>query len=211
MSSRGAPTAPNGAASRPRRRAARARGSGDGCSRSAASRARRSPPSRPRRESRPRPSTPASATSARCSASSSRRPRAAATTSPVPEQPGPRAVAAGSDQREQLRLFAADISPAARARRPARRGAVDRRRAPIPSSRRCSRRSTTSASRTSRTFVQALAANGAAAASSRRPRPRRVWALASPELHQLLTRTRGWTRERYCELARRQPRALLLL
>ena len=28
---------------------------------------------------------------------------------PVPEQPGPRAVAASSDQREQLRLFAADV------------------------------------------------------------------------------------------------------
>ena len=38
-----------------------------------------------------------------------------------------------------------------------------------------------------------------------------VWALTSPELHQLLVRVRGWTRERYCAWLGDSLAALLLL
>ena len=117
--------------------------------------------------------------------------------SPVPEQAGPRAVAAAVDQHEQLRLFAADVSL-----RLARVGPLVE--------------VLSTASRTDpelaellakihderlanlRTFVHALTANG-----SLRLEPEAaldtVWALASPDLHRLLTRTRGWSREQYCE------------
>lgn len=115
--------------------------------------------------------------------------------SPVPQQQGPRAVVAATDQREQLRLFAADIS--LRLARAAPLVAV-----------------VTEASRTEpelagllaklhgerlenlRTFVDALAANGPLRLEPE-PALDAVWALASPDLHQLLTRSRGWTRERY--------------
>lgn len=115
---------------------------------------------------------------------------------PVPEQDGPRAIAASGDQREQLRLLAADIvlrlervgplldvlSSAARTD-----PELAELRARIHDGRLAGLRG----------FIDALAVNGPlrldldAATES-------VWALASPELHLLLTRTRGWTRERYC-------------
>ena len=208
MSSRAVPTARNAAASRPRRRAGACSPRLPSCSPSAASRAPRSPPSPRRRASRPRPSTRASATSARCSARSSGRPRGAATTRPVPEQAGP---ARDRGQQRSARAAApvrGRHRPAPRARRPAARGALDRPRAPIPSWPSCARRSTTAA-RGPRHFIDALAANGPlrldldAATES-------VWALASPELHQLLTRTRGWTRERYCAWLADSLTALLL-
>ncbi|MDP9260120.1 MAG: TetR/AcrR family transcriptional regulator [Actinomycetota bacterium] len=117
--------------------------------------------------------------------------------SPVPQQAGPRAVAAATDQREQLRLFAADISlrlervgPLVEVLSTAARSEPelaallarvhDERLANL------------------RTFVDALSAHGPL-----RLEPdaalETVWALASPDLHQLLTRTRGWSRERYCD------------
>lgn len=115
--------------------------------------------------------------------------------SPILEQKGPRAVAAETDQEAQLKLFAADVvlrlervgplvavlSGAARAQ-PELAGLLEeihaRRRANL------------------RTFVDVLAANGplrlgAPAAVDT------VWALASPELHRLLTATRGWSRAHY--------------
>jgi hypothetical protein len=49
-----------------------------------------------------------------------------------------------------------------------------------------------------RGLVDALAAN-AALRLPREEAAETVWALTSPELHQLLTRVRGWTRERYCD------------
>jgi AcrR family transcriptional regulator len=115
--------------------------------------------------------------------------------SPVPHQRGPRAVVAATDQREQLRLFAADISQRLE------------RAAPLVGV-------VTAASRTEpelagllaklhgerlenlRTFVDALSANGPLRLEPE-PALDTVWALASPDLHQLLTRSRGWTRERY--------------
>jgi AcrR family transcriptional regulator len=127
---------------------------------------------------------------------------------PVPEQAGPRAVAAASDQREQLRLFAADIS-----RRLERVG-------PLVEVLTAAARSEPELAdllakihaerlENLRTFVGALAANGplrlepSAALDT-------VWALASPDLHRLLTRTRGWTRKRYCEWLASSLATLLL-
>jgi AcrR family transcriptional regulator len=114
---------------------------------------------------------------------------------PVPHQQGPLAVVAATDQREQLRLFAADISLRLE------------RAAPLVGV-------VTAASRTEpelagllaklhgerlenlRSFVHALSANGPLRLEPE-PALDTVWALASPDLHQLLTRSRGWTRERY--------------
>jgi AcrR family transcriptional regulator len=128
--------------------------------------------------------------------------------SPVPQQEGPRAIAATTDQREQLRLFAADVS-----RRLERVG-------PLVEVLTTAARSepelaqllaTIHAERLAnlRTFVAALAANGPlrlepdAALDT-------VWALASPDLHRLLTRTRGWTREHYCDWLAASLATLLL-
>lgn len=38
-----------------------------------------------------------------------------------------------------------------------------------------------------------------------------VWALTSPELHQLVSRIRGWTRERYCAWLADSLAAVLLV
>ena len=116
---------------------------------------------------------------------------------PIPDQPGPRAVVATSDQREQVRLFAADIvlrlervGPLLEVLSSAAR--TDRELAELREKIHSTRLAGLGQ------LTKALAANGPlrlegdAATES-------VWALASPELHQLLTRTRGWTRERYCD------------
>jgi AcrR family transcriptional regulator len=117
--------------------------------------------------------------------------------SPVLEQAGARAVAAAADQRQQLRLFAADIS--LRLERAAPLVAVVSTAARSePELAALLAKIHEERLANLRTFVGALSANGPlrlepdAALDT-------VWALASPDLHQLLTRTRGWTRERYCD------------
>jgi AcrR family transcriptional regulator len=114
---------------------------------------------------------------------------------PVPEQEGPQRLAAVSDQREQLQLFAADI--VARLERAAPLVAVvaaaarsepelDELLARLHGDRR----------RNLGVLVDALARNG----RLRLPREKAldaVWALTSPELHQLLVRVGGWGRRRY--------------
>ena len=99
--------------------------------------------------------------------------------------------------------------PAPRARRPAARGSHAGGPRADPSSPSCERRSTAAATPTS----------GRSSTRSRANGPLRlepdaalddVWALASPELHQLLTGTRGWTRERYCGWLADSLGALLL-
>jgi AcrR family transcriptional regulator len=116
--------------------------------------------------------------------------------SPILEQKGPRAVAAETDQHKQIRLFAADV-----VRRLERVGplvavlAGAARSEPeltkvlkgIHSERR----------KNLRIFVDTLTANGALNVDADTATDT-VWALASPELHQLLAGTRGWTRSRYC-------------
>jgi AcrR family transcriptional regulator len=117
--------------------------------------------------------------------------------SPVPEQEGPRAVAAATDQREQLRLFAADIS-----RRLERVGplvdVLSTAARSEPELAELLARIHGERLENLRTFVGALAANGPLREDAEVALDT-VWALASPDLHRLLTTTRGWTRERYCD------------
>ena len=114
---------------------------------------------------------------------------------PVPEQDGSRALAATTDQHEQLRLFAADIVLRLE------------RAAPIVAIVSGASRSEPELAdllaqlhavrlKNLAVLVDALAAN----APLRLPANQAVetvWALTSPELHQLLVRVRGWTRHRY--------------
>jgi AcrR family transcriptional regulator len=114
---------------------------------------------------------------------------------PVPEQEGPRALAAITDQHEQLRLFAADIVLRLE------------RAAPIVAIVSGASRSEPGLAdllaqlhpvrlKNLAVLVDALSAN----APLRVPADQAVetvWALTSPELHQLLVRVRGWTRHRY--------------
>ncbi len=114
---------------------------------------------------------------------------------PVPEQPGPRAVAAARDQHEQLRLFAADI--VVRLERAAPLVAVvagasrsEPELADLLARVHADRR------RNLRTLVDALARNGPLRLGADDALVT-VWALTSPELHQLFSRERGWTRDAY--------------
>jgi AcrR family transcriptional regulator len=113
----------------------------------------------------------------------------------VLDQAGPRAVAAAKDQREQLRMFAADVS-----RRLERVGPL------VDVLTTASRSDPELAALLSRiqeerfgnlrVFVHGLAANGPLALEPEAA-VETVWALASPDVYELLTRTRGWTREAY--------------
>jgi AcrR family transcriptional regulator len=115
---------------------------------------------------------------------------------PVPEQEGPRALAAASDQREQLRLFAADVARRLERAAPIVAIVAGASRAE-PELAELLARLHADRLRNLRVLVDGLARNG----PLRLPRNQAVetvWALTSPELHQLLTRVHGWTRRRYC-------------
>ena len=127
---------------------------------------------------------------------------------PVLEQPGPQAVASATDQRAQLRLFAADIvlrlervGPIFAILTGASRG--DPELTELLTRLHAERRANL------RRLVNALAANGPL-----RLAPddalETVWALASPDVHRLLTQGRGWTRDRYCDWLADSLGALLL-
>jgi AcrR family transcriptional regulator len=116
---------------------------------------------------------------------------------PVPEQEGPRALAAETDQHEQLRLFAADI--AGRLERAAPLAAVVAAAARSePELGDLLARLHDTRRRNLATVVDALAANGPLRIPAGEALDT-VWALTSPELHQLLVRVRGWKRRRYAE------------
>jgi AcrR family transcriptional regulator len=114
---------------------------------------------------------------------------------PVPEQEAPRALTELADQREQLRAFAADI--VRRLERAAPLVAVVAAAAPgEPELAELLETLHAHRLRNLRVLVDALAANGPLRVS-RTEAAETVWALTSPELHQLLTRQRGWSRRRY--------------
>jgi AcrR family transcriptional regulator len=126
----------------------------------------------------------------------------------VPEQAGPRALAAITDQHEQLRRFAADI-----VLRLERVGPILAVLAGAP-------RDDAELSgllerlheerlRNLRVLVEVLAANGPLRVDAEAA-AETVWALASPDLHRLLTQVRGWTRERYCDWLSESLAALLI-
>lgn len=127
---------------------------------------------------------------------------------PVPEQRGPRAVVSATDQREQLRLFAADV--VLRLERAAPLVAVVSGSARSePELADLLARLHADRLRNLGHLVDALAANGPLRLGAE-DAVETVWALTSPELHQLLTRVRGWTRQRYCDWLARSLAALLL-
>jgi len=116
---------------------------------------------------------------------------------PVPEQKGPRALAAATDQHEQLRLFAADIVLRLERAAPLVAIVAGASRS-HPELAQLLARLHAERLKNLRVLVDALAANG----PLRLPNDEAVdtvWALTSPELHQLLSRVRGWTRRRYCD------------
>ena len=208
MSNRVAPTAPGGGASKPGRRGRACSRPPRGCSPSAASRVPRSRESQRPPMSRPRRSTPPSATSARSSPSSWAVPCGAATTlrcssrrAPAPWRRQPISV---SSYGSSPPISPCASSASARCSRFSRRRArsdpeLAELRAKIHGARHSNLGS----------FVDALRANGPLRLE-RDAALDDVWALASPELHQLLTGTRGWTRERYCGWLADSLGALLL-
>lgn len=114
-------------------------------------------------------------------------------TAPAAEQAGARAVAAATDRREQVRLFAADV-----AERLERVGPVLQALAAAAEPELAELLASVDRDRLDglRRFVGVLERGGplridAGAAAET------VWALASPELHGMLVARRGWTRERY--------------
>jgi AcrR family transcriptional regulator len=116
---------------------------------------------------------------------------------PVPEQEVPRRLAAMTDQGEQLRLFAADITPRLERGAPlvavlAAAAQSDPELAELLTTLHADRL------KNLRVLVDALAANGALRLPANDALDT-VWALTSPELQQLLVRERGWTRQRYEE------------
>ena len=114
---------------------------------------------------------------------------------PVPEQEVPRTLAAATDQREQLGLFAADIAPRLERAAPlitvlAAASQSDPELAKLLTTLHADRLSNL------QVLVSALTTNGPLRLSEGEA-VETVWALTSPELHQLLVRLRGWTRRRY--------------
>ena len=115
---------------------------------------------------------------------------------PASAQAGARAAAAATDRHEQVRLFAADVverlervgpvlhALATAAAEPGAGRAAQKRRS-RPARRPAQVRRHAGAGGPLRTDAEAAAET--------------VWALASPELHSMLTARRGWSRERYCD------------
>ncbi len=114
---------------------------------------------------------------------------------PVPEQRGPRAVAAASDQHAQLRLFAADIVLRLERAAPLLTIVSGASRSDEDLAELLARLHADRLNNL-RILVDGLAANGPLRLDADEALET-VWALTSPELHQLLVRVRGWTRRRY--------------
>jgi AcrR family transcriptional regulator len=116
---------------------------------------------------------------------------------PVLEQAGPRAVAAATDQHEQLRLFAADVVLRLERAAPLVTIVAGAARSE-PELGELLARLHAHRHDNLRGLVKALEANGPLRLATDEA-VETVFALTSPELHQLLSRVRGWTRRRYCD------------
>lgn len=127
---------------------------------------------------------------------------------PVPEQEGPRALAVATDQREQLRIFAADISVRLERAAPLLAVVAGAARAE-PELAELVARAHADRLANLRVVVDALARNGTLRVPKKEA-AETVWALTSPELHQLLVHERGWSRTRYRDWLADSLAALLL-
>src|SRR5690349_23798096 len=127
---------------------------------------------------------------------------------PITQQAGPQAVATEPDQREQLRLFADDV-----VRRLERVGplmvVVDAAAASEPAIAELQRGLDRARRAGLAEFVDALARRGRLA-RDRDEAIDTVWALASPDLQQLLMRRRGWSRKAYAAWLAESLERLLL-
>ena len=116
-------------------------------------------------------------------------------TAEILQQAGPARVAAATDAREMLRLFAADI-----VERLERVGpllvVLAQAAASEPALAELYRRVHEARLQNLRTIAVALAHRGSLRVGEEEA-AETVWALASPELHTLLTGLRSWSRERY--------------
>jgi hypothetical protein len=126
----------------------------------------------------------------------------------VLEQPGFTRVAAETDQREQLRLFAADIVLRLERAAPLTAIVAEAARSE-PELAELLERMQSDRLRNMRALVDAFARNGPLSVTKSEA-TETVWALTSPELHQLLAHARGWTRRRYVDWLARSLAALLL-
>lgn len=193
----GGRTARSGGASRPSRRGSECSPLPRSCSTSEATRVRASPglPSEP--VSPRRRCTRTSGTSGRCWASSSVAPSAAATRGPFPSKRDPRRSPPRPARTSSCGSFAADI--AGRLERAAPLVAIVSGAARSePDLAELLARLHADRLKNLRVFVDALAHNGPLRLDEDEALET-VWALTSPELHQLLRRVRGWTRKRYSQ------------
>jgi AcrR family transcriptional regulator len=114
---------------------------------------------------------------------------------PIPEQEGPGRLATATDQHEQLRIFATDIVE--RLQRAAPLVAIVAAAARShPELAELHERLHADRLANMQVLIRALSANGPLRLGQKEA-VETVWALASPELYQLLTGTRGWSRRRY--------------
>src|SRR5262245_14502631 len=119
------------------------------------------------------------------------------TATEILDQPGPQAASRAADPREQLQRFAADVVARLERVGPVLRvlGAAE---AAEPALAELHARIQAGRLENLRAVPAALARVGALAVTEDVAADT-VWALASPDVHDLLTRQRGWTRERYVD------------
>lgn len=118
-----------------------------------------------------------------------------AETVPVPEQEGPRSIAASKDQREQLAIFAGDVVPRLERAAPLVAVVAEASRSDAELAQ-LLKRLHDDRLKNLGALIRPLAANGPLRLGHEQA-VESVWALTSPELHQLLRRLRGWSRRRY--------------
>lgn len=118
-----------------------------------------------------------------------------ADTAPVPQQKVPRTLAALTDQRQQLRLFAADIVLRLERAAPLVAIVAGASRSE-PELAQLLSRLHADRLKNLRVLVDALLANGRLRLDDDQA-VQTTWALTSPELHQVLVREGGWSRRRY--------------
>ena len=127
---------------------------------------------------------------------------------PVLKQTGFAEVVAETDQRKQLRIFANDIVLRIERAGPLAAIVAEAARSE-PDLAELLERMRLDRMKNLRALVDALARNGPLSVSKNEA-AETVWALTSPELHQLLIGARGWSRKRYTSWLARSLAELLL-